>query len=169
MINFLIVPNTFLGRSRPQTTSKELGFSTCSFTREKFLGHAAIAEPPPRLAPGLGVEMQDIPFVSSNCMMLDWCLRFSFFSQTSLSIEMSTDLSMMSSARLFSLDQIDLMLQTVKVGRLLASRSLLSLTIRLLKQCLLPSCSLEKGLDEIKTGIAEESTKDSLKETFPSS
>ena len=88
---------------------------------------------------------------------------------------MSTERSMMSSARLSSLDQIDLMLYTVNAGRLRASRSLLSLTILLLKHRRRPSDILDDGLEEIITGIKEESTKMSLGsehswiDTFPSS
>ena len=71
---------------------------------------------------------------------------------------MSTEPSMMSSARLFSLDQIDLMLYTVNIGRLRASRSLLSLIILLLKHGLLPPDTLGDGLDVVITGMEDGSS-----------
>ena len=58
--------------------------------------------------------------------------RFSRFSHTSDRIEKSVCLSAISSDRLESLDQIDLMLKTEKVGRDKDSRSLLSLLIVIL-------------------------------------
>ena len=79
----------------------------------------------------------------------------------------------MSSARLSSLDQIDLILYTVKVGRLRASSNLLSLIILLLKHFLFSQFKLE-DLEEMITGIEhEEAGSDSERmlssiEKFPS-
>ena len=61
----------------------------------------------------------------------------------------------MSSARLSSLDHIDLILYTVKVGKFRASSNLLSLMILLLKHCLFSHFKLE-DLEEMITGIEHE-------------
>ena len=69
---------------------------------------------------------------------------------------MSTLRSMMSSPKLLTLDQSERILYTVKAGRLSASRRLLFLLIRLLKQYLLFSTGIEEAiLEDIITGIEE--------------
>ena len=41
----------------PHTISIDFGMAMLSFVRENFVRSATIAAPPPRRAPGLGVEM----------------------------------------------------------------------------------------------------------------
>ena len=121
-----------MGLSRPHTTSSGLGIIMLSLDSEKFFSEAAMAVPPPLLAPGLGVEMYFIPFICKSSSSFSLCSLHSDFSQTSESRAKSMSLSWMSSARLSSLDQIDLMLYTVNEGRLWASSSLLSLRMVLM-------------------------------------
>ena len=81
-----------------------------SLESENLLGLNARPAPPPRLTPGLGVEIYDIPFISNISSILILCFLLSLFSQTSLKNEISAERSIMSSQKLNISPQIDLIL-----------------------------------------------------------
>ena len=59
-----------IGRSNAQTISKGLGMAMLSLHSVNFLGLSAIPAPPPRFAPGLGVEIYEIPCISNISSIL---------------------------------------------------------------------------------------------------
>ena len=132
-----MLPVGFTGFSRAQHASTDLGISTLSLVMLNFVIGQARAVPPPLLAPGLGVEMYVIPFISSISSIAFICVLFSDFSQTSLRKHISVFLMLISSAKLSSLAQADRMLYNVMLGRESACTSLSSLFTTLLTALLL--------------------------------
>ena len=93
---------------------------------ENFILLKAIPAPPPRLAPGRGVEIYEMPPISNISSILLWCFLLSLFSHTSLKKQISAERSFMSSEKLINFAQILLILYDKTTGKLSAWTHLFS-------------------------------------------